>query len=41
MVSNTPNQSDEFQGGKLKNDIKAWETITKDPEIIETVRLCR
>ena len=37
MVSNTSNQCDKFQGGRLKNYIKAWETITEDPKIIETV----
>ena len=37
MVSNTPNQCDKIQGGRLKNYIKAWETTTEDPEIIETV----
>lgn len=37
MVSNTPNQCDESQGGRLKNFVKAWETINEDPEIIETV----
>ena len=37
MVSNTPNQCDEFQGRRLKICMKTWETITEDPEIIETV----
>ena len=37
MVSYTPKQCDKFQGGRLKNYIDAQETITEDPEIIETV----
>ena len=37
MVSDTPNQCDEFQGRRLKIYMKTWETITEDPEIIETV----
>ena len=37
MVGNTPKQCDKFQVGRLKNYIKAWETITDNPEIIETI----
>ena len=32
-----PNQRDEFQKGRFKNYIKAYETITENLEIIETV----
>ena len=37
MVSDTSKQCDKFQGGRLKNYINAQETITEDPEIIETI----
>ena len=38
MVSNNSNYfCDEFQGGRLKNYVKAWESTIEDPEIAEAV----
>ena len=38
MVSNNSNYfCDEFQGGRLKNYVKAWESTIEDTEIAEAV----